>query len=260
MPGALWVKKIGHNPSFASVVLLGGAYSTSASWSATFTDKLSRSVNVVCMDYRDTGRNAHGVPPFTLDDMKDDVVHTMVTHRLRNVYLFGASMGGTIALNLARSHPEMVAGLCTFAATPEKCFDPKTLSGPTLYALDRMRVEKRLNDGLYTRKALSLRHPHEPAVVDAILRHGYNPSAGHGAAFLNAEPITDWDSIQSSVLVVHGTHDQVFPVDHAWRLHHLLPRSKLRLLPNVGHWMPTDETEIDFLVSHVVDHVRACTK
>lgn len=259
---ALWLRRWGHHPARPVVVLIAGAYSNALSWHPLFIQRLAdANLSVVALDMRDTGRNAWGEEPFSVDDMADDVLHTLVAHRISRAHVFGASMGGAVALRAARrdalGRGGRVASLSVFATTPERCLAPSTLSVPRACAMRELRREWELHRRGRVRDALARRHPGDPhGVIGAMLRHGYNPEAGHGVAFLGAEPLQDWGAIVQPTLIVHGTEDPLFPSDHAWRLHHLLPRSKLHLLP-VGHAMPTDEQLLGQMADLITAHARS---
>lgn len=57
-------------------------------------------------------------------------------------------------------------------------------------------------------------------------------------AFLVRDPFDNLAALESyrrPVLIVHGEHDEMIPVEHARQLHAALPGSRLRLEPGCGH-------------------------
>lgn len=255
MRRTLSCRRWGHHPSHPVVVLLAGAYLNAACWPSVFIDGLvDRGTNVLAMDLRDTGRNPWREPPFSLDDMAADVAHTLMVHRVSRAHLFGASMGGAVALRAARLD-ERVASLTLYATTPDRCLRPETLSAPRRSALRALEREQKLHRTGRVREALRTRH--STVDVEAILRRGYNPDAGHGAAFLAEPPFEDWGAVPQPTLVLHASDDPLFPVDHAWRLHHCLSRSKLHILPLASHGLPADEETLAHVADLVAVHARA---
>lgn len=69
-------------------------------------------------DYRGCGESPGAFEDFTLADWYDDVL-AMLDTIPRPAVLVGSSMGGWLALRVARDHPERVAGLVGVAPAPD---------------------------------------------------------------------------------------------------------------------------------------------
>lgn len=73
----------------------------------------------VRFDYRGCGESPGRFADFTLADWRDDALAMLDAHAGGPAVLVGSSMGGWLALMIARDHPERVAALVGVAAAPD---------------------------------------------------------------------------------------------------------------------------------------------
>jgi pimeloyl-ACP methyl ester carboxylesterase len=107
----------GGEPGAPTVLLLHGWTATADLQFATAYEQLGRTYPFVAIDHRGHGRGIRDVRPFTVEDAADDAAALIVALGLSPVVALGYSMGGPIALALARRHPHLVAGLVLQATT-----------------------------------------------------------------------------------------------------------------------------------------------
>ena len=93
------------------VLLHGWTLSADLNWFSGGYEVASRRGPMVAPDIRGHGRGLRSEEPFTLQAAADDVAGLVDELGLGPVVLVGYSMGSSIALLLAHSHPDMVAGL-----------------------------------------------------------------------------------------------------------------------------------------------------
>jgi pimeloyl-ACP methyl ester carboxylesterase len=107
-------------PHGAPTVLLlhGWMASADLNWLGTFRALAGR-YHVVAMDHRGHGRGMRTHEPFTLEDCADDAAGLLRELGVRDAVVAGYSMGGPVALLLARRHPELVRGLVLVATAAE---------------------------------------------------------------------------------------------------------------------------------------------
>jgi 3-oxoadipate enol-lactonase len=74
---------------------------------------------VVAPDHRNHGRGLRSEAPFSIDDCADDAAALLATLGIDRAVAVGYSMGGSVALSLARRHPDKVAGLVLAATALE---------------------------------------------------------------------------------------------------------------------------------------------
>lgn len=105
----------------ASLLLLHGALGTKEQLT-NLKEALSTTFDVHTLDFEGHGANASSTP-FSMPLFASNVVDYMKAHHMTKAHLFGYSMGGYIALQLAKTHPELVDHIITlgtkFSWTPE---------------------------------------------------------------------------------------------------------------------------------------------
>jgi pimeloyl-ACP methyl ester carboxylesterase len=92
--------------------------SADLNWLGTF-QALAGRYHVVAMDHRGHGRGIRTSEPFTLEDCADDAAGLLRELGVRDAVVAGYSMGGPVALLLARRHPDLVRGLVLIATAAE---------------------------------------------------------------------------------------------------------------------------------------------
>lgn len=74
-------------------------------------DLLSGHFRIVCYDKRGHGLSEAPAPPYTINDMSQDVLGLLDVLKIEQAVVCGISVGGLIAQALALSHPDRVLGL-----------------------------------------------------------------------------------------------------------------------------------------------------
>jgi 3-oxoadipate enol-lactonase len=107
-------------PHGAPTVLLlhGWMASADLNWLGTFPALAGR-YHVVAMDHRGHGRGIRSHEPFSLEDCADDAAGLLRELGVRSAIVAGYSMGGPVALLLARRRPDLVRGLVLAATAAE---------------------------------------------------------------------------------------------------------------------------------------------
>ena len=93
------------------LLILHGALG-SASQFSELELQLSAEFHIHCFDLYEHGRRCSG-RSFTIQDITDDVYHYIKEQLLVHCCIFGYSMGGYVALQLALQHPKLVSSIMT---------------------------------------------------------------------------------------------------------------------------------------------------
>jgi len=123
--GEVFVRDFGGTPGGPAVLLLHG-WTASADinfWPAYAC--LAESYRVIALDQRGHGRGMRSTEPFSLEDCADDAAALLEQLGAGPVIVVGYSMGGPVALLLARRHPGTVAGLVMQATALEWRHTPR---------------------------------------------------------------------------------------------------------------------------------------
>lgn len=99
-----------------AVVLLHGFLENSSMWT-DITRDLQQSNRVISIDLFGHGNTGNIGYVHTMYDMADVVSHVLAFLRIKNFIVIGHSMGGYVALALAKSNPLGIVGLCLMNST-----------------------------------------------------------------------------------------------------------------------------------------------
>src|SRR3954466_12180744 len=109
----LYWESVGHGPA---VLLIAGQGMTVDGWWATIP-VLARSFRVIAFDHRDTGRSSHVPWSYSVAQMAGDAVAVLDTAGEERAHVYGISLGGLVAQDLALQHPDRVQALVLGATT-----------------------------------------------------------------------------------------------------------------------------------------------
>lgn len=192
------------------------------------------------------GHGGREIPDvFTLPAMAQDVLSQMDALGIKSAYFFGYSIGGYLALYLARHAPERVLGVCTLAT--KFVFDVPTVKLLThLSRVDRIQNQQK--------ESMDERHPDRDwsalvsGLADLYRRLGEEPA------------LTEADLARISVptLTVSGNKDQLVPWGESLKLAYLMPKGQGFTFAGQAH--PFEIMPVPFLASIVggwLKHVSA---
>jgi 3-oxoadipate enol-lactonase len=100
------------------MLLHGWMASADLNWLGAFPALAGR-YHAVAMDHRGHGRGIRTRQPFSLEDCADDAAGLLRELGVRQAVVAGYSMGGPVALLLARRHPELVRGMVLVATAAD---------------------------------------------------------------------------------------------------------------------------------------------
>ncbi|MGW5974027.1 alpha/beta fold hydrolase [Streptomyces sp. NPDC055186] len=218
----------------APLVLLAGQANNHHWWDAVRTD-FHPARSTLTLDYRGTGDSDKPDAPYSTDLFARDVISVLDELGIDRADVYGTSMGGRVAQQIAVRHPHRVGALvlgCTSPGGPnsvERDNDvSKALAQPQPGAAQQVLLEL-----MYTPRWLAshpgphhtLGDPHMPA--HARRRH-LVASNQHNAWNLLPD-------ISAPTLVVHGTDDLLNPTANAHLLADRIPGARLHLIPDGRH-------------------------
>ncbi|WP_426514380.1 alpha/beta fold hydrolase [Dactylosporangium sp. McL0621] len=235
------------------VVLIGGAASSMDWWHPDFCTRLAGAAGrpVIRYDHRDTGRSPAskpGEPDYTAADLADDVL-TLAGGPL---HLAGVSMGGAIAQRVAIEHPDRVLSLALIATTfaagaafglpgPQpRIRDAFGLPAPDWYDRDAAAARIAENAARFAGTV-----PADPDTVRDLARHIFDRTTDMAAAQTNHWILADGRPLDGTsayircpTVVLHGSHDPLFPPEHGRALAAAIPGARYVELPGMGHEVP----------------------
>ncbi|MEV8373625.1 alpha/beta hydrolase [Kribbella sp. NPDC056861] len=202
---------------------------------------------VVWFDNRGAGRSG-ATSTATVSDLAADVRTVMDAAGIERAHVYGVSMGGGIAIQLAYESPERVRSLvlgCTALRSPTLQQPP--LRGPFLGKL-RYRLPAGLTRGLRKKGLYGSIAPADAVErdLDTIAKLRWSPRGVYAQDLaIHGYDMTPDKVAQLTMpaLVLHGTEDKAVPYGHATELLEALPAARLVTYEGAGHNFIVDCTE-----------------
>jgi len=238
----IWWEGSGHG---TPVLLVMGHAFGSAMWHRA-VGVLARDHRVLTFDNRGIGLSGDVRTPFGIGDMAADAVEVLDAAGVESAHVYGVSMGGLIAQELALAHPDRVRSLVLGCTGAPDGSEPRTRVG----ALQRL-VPASLAIRLFPKAVAATLYGEAPpaeAVREdlAILARTRLPRrvlAFQRAAIEDYESASRVGSILVPTLVLHGTADRIVPSHQGRRLAELVPGASLHMLDGAGHNYLTDSAD-----------------
>jgi pimeloyl-ACP methyl ester carboxylesterase len=227
----LWAEERGDRAT-TPLLLVMGANASGLTWPDALVARLARQHRVVRYDHRDTGQSTTGRPGHPAYDggaLERDLVRLLEI--LGPAHLVGLSMGGGMAQSVALQHPHLVTGLTLVATTSVGGVEAE-LPGmsPALQEFfadpppppDWGDREAAVAWHVAAQRAFAGPDFDEAAVrrvAGEVVDRSIDPAAAdnHWLVIGSGEddgPRLDVRGIGVPTLVVHGTHDPMFPLPH----------------------------------------------
>lgn len=262
------------DPANPPLLLIMGAMASMLWWPQALCRKLADAgLFVIRYDNRDTGCSTKyppGEPPYTFDDMADDAMRVLDDHGVGKAHVVGMSMGGMIAQLVALKHPSRVASLIVISSSPlgiDTSQLPQTSDAYIKHSAEGAKVDWS-NRGQVVdfivkdaQAIASTVHPFDEAQMRAFVEHDYDRSGGLLSA-TNHFMLRGGDAwkgrvheMTASLLVIHGTADPIFPVEHGEALAEAVAGAKILRIAGGGHELHPDDWTV--MVAAIVDHTQA---
>ena len=208
------------------LILLHGVADSGAMWKELgYVDRLSRHFQVVNVDQRGHGRTTRPdiAAAYATDRRIDDVIAVMDDLGIRSAHLFGYSMGGRNAINLAARFPERARSLVLGACNPY----PMGLNRSLAPAPPRPRgwiLRRFFRRDVVHKIKQRFRPDPEPMFIEASLRSSSVPFDDASAS-----------RMIMPILIFIGTRDDHFDIELTRQFAGLLPDVRLEVLEGQGH-------------------------
>jgi pimeloyl-ACP methyl ester carboxylesterase len=252
------------------VLLIMGGGASMLWWPQAFCERLaSRGRFVIRYDQRDCGRStkfAEGDARYTLDDLAGDAMRVLDEYAIPAVHLVGFSLGGIVAQLAALEYPSRVRSLTVIESSPvgmDTSHLPQSSETYRNYlaAAEEVDWSDRQQVIDYTvgesRVVAGAAHPFDEARVRKFIEEDYDRAGGYSTlSSFSWQGGEKWQGrlheLQAPLLVIHGTADPVYPIEHGVALAEAVAGAKLVRLEGGGHELhPADwDTIIGVIVTH----------
>ncbi len=260
------------DPGEPPILLIMGVGASMLWWEEGFCRMLAERRFVIRYDHRDTGRSVTytpGAPEYSGADLVADAAGVLAAYGIAGAHVVGVSAGGAFAQLFALRYPDRVLSLVLISTSPAtsgaRNLPPPTqrfndfLASAEVDWSDRGSVIEYLV--AYERMlAGGVRRFDEPAWRELVRRdveHARDIAASEnhssmGEGDIPSKPIS---SIAVPTLVIHGTADPMFPLEHGQALAEEIPGASLLLLEGAGHGV--DRADWSTIARAIVEHTAA---
>lgn len=238
VPGAeIFYRLEGEGPP---LLLIRGYGSHSGWWDPLFLEPLRQRFRLILYDHRGTGGSTHLRGEYSMRRLADDAASLLLGMGLEGVGVFGLSMGGMVAQELALGYPSLVGGLVLGATHcgGERAVPPRPEAARALAeraagkGVGREWLQAVFTPAFAAGERETVRRYLERAALDPVPPEIVEMQKRAVAEFDSWERLP---RVAAPTLVLHGEDDAVVPADNARRLAGRIPGARLELLPGVGH-------------------------
>jgi len=268
----LWTEDFG-DAADPALLLIMGASAPAIHYEESFCrDLAARGHHVIRFDQRDIGKSTPvdwEKSPYDCRDLARDALAVLDAYGIASAHVMGASMGGLIVQFLALYHRERVRSatmMSTSSALPgvvqrlagePSFFDPPPFAsfvegtaalGEELAAQPPTTRDAAV-DAQFRMFLLCTGPVRDEARLRELAAEGYDRAVAPGRP--DSHPLAVGASgedlaprlreLDLPVLVIHGSHDPLVPVEHGRRLAETIPGSELLIVQGYGHLSPTRE-------------------
>jgi 3-oxoadipate enol-lactonase len=240
----------------APVLLVMGLGMSATGWWRTVPVLADAGLRVVAFDNRGVGRSARPPGPYSVADMADDAVAVLDACEIGAAAVYGLSLGGMIAQEVALRHPVRVSRLVLGATTPggPSAIPAEDDTVAFFHRRATMTAEEAVWASVPYSYASATRENHAQRIGEDIVQRlcfpiEPEPYAAQLAAALGHDAAGRLPAIGARTLIVHGTEDRMVPPQNARLLHEAIPGAQLELLDGAGHLYPTDSPDADIRVA-----------
>ncbi len=186
---------------------------------------------------------------YKIDDMADDGIKLLETLEIKKAHILSTSMGGMIAQIISAMYPEKVKTFTLIASTAST---PSPINAPSK-AVREIMLERSKNpnasyDEIIKReiKMVSLigmkgRIVDTPELRTETMENLNRSQDGSGYArqllsiLASKDRLKKIKKIKAPTLIIHGKDDPMIHVRNAYKMHKLIPHSRLQIIDNMRH-------------------------
>jgi pimeloyl-ACP methyl ester carboxylesterase len=262
-----------------ALLLIAGSESSMDWWEDEFCELLAGGPRfVVRYDLRDTGQSVSyepGAPGYDGSDLVADAVGLLDALGIDRAHIVGVSMGGGIAQHLALEQPGRVATLTLISSSPVAPRGPDKPKLPPMSEelastfaerapepdwSDREAVVDHIVEGLRPfAGSLPVDEERQRALVERVVDRTVNIASSMKNHWVmdGGKPLQrPLGEVSAPTLVLHGTEDPLFPIEHGEALADEIPGARLLPLEGGGHEMPPRPLW-DLVVAAILEHTAA---
>jgi len=235
------------------VILLHGFPMHQKVWDG-FAEKLSKHFRVITLDLPGFGKSPILNQPFTIDQVAEQVLSWISENKIEKCVVVGHSLGGYVALAMAKRAPELFDGLILFHSTAYADNDEKKQSrNKVLEFIDNNGVVA-FTSNFIAPLFVNVQHPAIEKVRAIATESTKEAVKGYTQAMRDRADRTDvLKSLHNPVLFLAGEKDAGISVESIERQAALSLHSEIQILPEVAHMgmFESEEESLEIIYSFI---------
>ncbi|MCM3901656.1 MAG: alpha/beta hydrolase [Pyrinomonadaceae bacterium] len=232
------------------LVLIHGFTSSTYSWKDVF-EPLSRSFRVIAVDLKGFGFSGKPDGDYTRRAQAELVAHLLNHLKIEKAWLVGNSMGGEVALNVALTNPQRVAGLILIDSAGVAVQGGSSLAPAYVRIpfVGRALTALALTSDKLVREGLEKSFYDDAKVTAERVAYYHRPLKTRGGQLAALRVRTQWaqfpvepelGKISTLTLIIWGAEDALIPLAAGRTMNSMIKDSKLVIIENCGH-VPQEE-------------------
>jgi pimeloyl-ACP methyl ester carboxylesterase len=202
---------------------------------------LKQNYKVHLLDFSGHGGKPFSTKAFSIPLFADEVNEYLQEHKIAKTHIFGYSMGGYVAMYLAKQEPQLVNRIITLAT---KFYWDEAVAAKEVKMLDGEIIEQKV-----PAFAAQLKERHQPNDWKEVLSKTRTMLLELGKQ--NALSLPGYKNIQSAALLLRGDKDKMVTTEETMAVQNALPTAEFMSLPNTPH--PIEQIDTALLASTITD-------
>lgn len=233
-----------------SLLFINGVQQSMAMWHS-FARRFSQRYRIVLFDFPNQGggRITEGSSCLSLDDQVD-ILNAVIeaTSGGDQLNVCAASWGGVVGLAYAVRHPQRVKSLilASIGTKANQKMIEMITKGLEMPEIDRLQVAETIIENFGQELPAAMKH----RIVDQFQRMdaaAFQAFFQHGSTVLSVRElgaVVDFGKVQCKTIIVYGENDTIVDFEDVRFLVSQIPRSELRLIKDVGHFLHLEKEDL----------------
>jgi pimeloyl-ACP methyl ester carboxylesterase len=224
------------------LLLIMGMSGTKHHWGEPLLADLRGDFDAIAYDHRDCGDSTKTGEPFTIADLAEDAAGLLQALEVESAHVMGISMGGMVAQELALAHPDRIHSLtlgCAYCGGEGSRLTGEATMRKLAEGMASGDRERAIRTAWEVN--VSPRFAADEDIYATFLANGLRYGVPVPVIMEQMRAITAHDTsarlpeLAAPTLVVHGTLDEMLPVENGHMIAGLIPDSRLEIFEGVGH-------------------------
>jgi pimeloyl-ACP methyl ester carboxylesterase len=217
------------------VLLIHGFCETHEIWNG-LAERLAATYEVFSIDLPGFGQSQLPPTPFSIADISEIILDWMDREKIDLPFVVGHSLGGYVALAMARRAPGKISGLCLFHSTPYPDADDRKINRNRVIEFVKANGVAPFVDTFVPGLFYDKKHAAIPIVDKIARRTSQKALLAYTTAMRDRPSSIDFlRTFEKPVLVLAGEQDGIIPIESVREYGVLAKRSEIQILSDTGH-------------------------